>query len=198
MKQKEEAEKNVPPVEQEEEPKKEETEKLELSHSGAILDTSIPLVLLGYGDGQPHESDLITRAQFAVLLYRSLTDESKATLTASTNFFDDVKIGEWYCDAVSALSSAGIINGCDGHFSPNDNLTWGQLIALLTRFVEPKTAIMPEDFAYYEHWAYNNIETAVAYGWIDDAVTIDPDQNVTRGDAVAFVNSIFEICENPT
>lgn len=197
MKQKEEAAKNVPPVEQEEESKKEEAEKLELSHGGAILDTSIPLVLLGYGDGQPHENDPITRAQIAVLLYRSLTDESKATLTASTNFFADVKSGEWYCDAVSALSSAGIINGCDGLFSPNDNLTWGQLIALLTRFVEPKTAIMPEDFAYYEHWAYNNIVTAVAYGWIDNAVTIAPDHFVTRGEAVAFVNSIFEICGNP-
>lgn len=197
IKQREEAERNAPPVEQEEESKKEETEKLELSHGGAILDTSIPLVLLGYGDGKPHENDPITRAQIAVLLYRSLTDESKTDLTASTNFFADVKNGEWYCDAVSALSSAGIINGCDGLFSPSDNLTWGQLIALLTRFVEPKTAIMPEDFAYHEHWAYNNIVTAVAYGWIDDAETIDPDQFVTRGEAVAFVNSIFEICENP-
>ena len=49
-----------------------------------------------------------------------------------------------------------------------------------------------------EHWDYNNIVTAVAYGWIDNAETINPDHTVTRGEAVEFVNSIFVSCENPT
>lgn len=52
-----------PPVIQQEEPPTEEASKLKLSHSGATLDTTIPLVLLGYGDGQLHENHPITRAQ---------------------------------------------------------------------------------------------------------------------------------------
>ncbi len=75
-------------------------------------------------------------------------------------------------------------------------LAWGQLIALLTRFVEAQTATMSDSITYSAHWAYDNIVTAVAYGWIGDAASIDPDQPVTRGGALDFVNSIFESCEN--
>lgn len=169
-------------------------EKLVLSCGGAILDTSIPFVLLGYSDNQLHENDPITRAQMAVLLYRSLTAESKSALSESASVFADVESGAWYYDAVVVLSSAGVINGCDGLFYPNDNLTWGQLIALLTRFVKPKTVAIPNGVTYSEHWAYDNIVTAVAYGWIDDAETFDPNRIVTRAEAVDFVNSIFESC----
>lgn len=180
-----------PSIEQKQE---EEPEKLVLSCGGAILDTSIPFVLLGYSDNQLHENDPITRAQMAVLLYRSLTAESKSALSESASVFADVESGAWYYDAVVVLSSAGVINGCDGLFYPNDNLTWGQLIALLTRFVKPKTVAIPNGVTYSEHWAYDNIVTAVAYGWIDDAETFDPNRIVTRAEAVDFVNSIFESC----
>lgn len=180
-----------PSIEQKQE---EEPEKLVLSCGGATLDISNTLALWGYSDNQLHENDPIARAQMAVLLYRSLTAESKAVLSENTSIFADVESGAWYYDAVSALSSAGIINGCNGLFCPNDNLTWGQLVALLTRFVAPKTATTPNSVTYSEHWAYDNIVTAVAYGWIDDAVTFEPDRIVTRAEAVDFVNSIFESC----
>lgn len=182
-----------PSIEQKQE-QAEEPEKLVLSYGGAMLDTSNPLILLGYNDNQLHENDPITRAQIAVLLYRSLTVESKAALSENTSIFADVESGAWYYDAVSALFSAGIINGCDGLFHPNDNLAWGQLVALLTRFVKPKTTAMPNGVTYSEHWAYDNIVTAVAYGWLDNAVSFDPNRIVTRAEAVDFVNSIFESC----
>lgn len=60
---------------------------------------------------------------------------------------------------------------CNGFFRRNDNLTYGQLIAILTRFVDAKTAPMP-DVSYAEHWAHKNIMTAVAYGWIQDAASV--------------------------
>lgn len=175
-----------PPVRQ-----PEETPKLKLSRGGVTLDTTIPFVLLGYGDGELHENDPITRAQIVVLLYRSLTDNSKAYI-ADTSVFADVATEAWYHDAVVVLSSAGIINGCDGLFFPNDTLTYGELIAILTRFVEPKEAPMPNSLPYTGHWAYGNIVTAVAYGWIDNATEIEPNRPITRGEAVDIVNSIFE------
>lgn len=178
-------------VQQEEPSTQEETSKLVLSHGGVTIDTTIPLVLLGYGDGQLHENDPITRAQIVVLLYRSLTDDSKSPV-AGTNTFADVASGAWYYDAVTVLSSVGIINGCDGLFCPNDTLSYGQLIAILTRFVEAKEAFMPDDLPYAEHWAYSDIVTAVAYGWIDNAAEIEPDRILTRGEAVKLINLIFE------
>lgn len=164
-----------------------------LAHGGIILDTKTPLVLHGYNDGQLHENDPMTRAQIAVLLYRAL-DDSSATGEALT--FADVERGAWYYDAVSALSSAGIVNGCGGQFNPSGTLTYGQLIAILTRFVDAKTAPMPDSISYQSHWSYNNIVTAVAYGWIDDATAIDPDAPIARGDAVDLVNSVFAMCQD--
>lgn len=172
-------------------PQKDET--IKLCAGNAELDPDKPFVLAGYGDGQLHENDPITRAQFTVLLYRSLTDDSKAVLTGSTSVFTDVLKDSWYHDAVSVFASVGVLNGCNGFYRPNDNLTYGQLIAILTRFVDAKTAPMP-DVSYTEHWSYKNIMTAAAYGWIQDAASVQPDRIVTRGEVVLLVNQIFSYC----
>ncbi len=172
-------------------PQKDETVKL--CAGNAELDPDKPFVLAGYGDGQLHENDPITRAQFAVLLYRSLTDDSKAALAGSTSVFTDVSKDSWYHDAISVFAPVGVLNGCNGFFRPNDNLTYGQLIAILTRFVDAKTASMP-DVSYAAHWAYKNIMTAAAYGWIQDAASVQPDRIVTRGEVVLLVNQIFSHC----
>lgn len=123
--------------------------------------------------------------------YRSLTDDSKVTLAGSTSVFTDVSDDSWYHDAVSVFASVGVLNGCNGFFCPNDNLTYGQLTAILTRFVDAKTAPMP-DVPYAAHWAYKNIVTAAAYGWIQDAASVQPDRIVTRGEVVLLVNQIFQ------
>lgn len=173
-------------------PQKDEKDgTVKLCAGNAELDPDKPFVLAGYGDGQLHENDPITRAQFAVLLYRSLTDDSKTALAGSTSVFTDVSDDSWYYDAVSVFASVGVLNGCNGFFRPNDNLTYGQLIAILTRFVDAKTAPMP-DVSYAEHWAHKNIMTAVAYGWIQDAASVQPDRIVTRGEVVLLVNQIFQ------
>ena len=125
-----------------------------------------------------------------MLLYRSLTDSSKAALTGAVSVFSDVANDSWYHDAVSAFASVGVLNGCNGLFCPNDNLTYGQFLAVLTRFVDAKTVPMP-NVAYSEHWAYRNIMTAVAYGWIQDAASVQPDRIITRSEVVALVNQIF-------
>lgn len=56
---------------------------------------------------------------------------------------------------------------------------------------------MPDKILYTEHWAYQHIVTAVAYGWIENAMEVNPDRFVTRGEAVEWINSIFESCQNP-
>ncbi|GAB2046344.1 hypothetical protein AGATL06_28430 [Agathobaculum sp. TL06] len=63
-----------------------------------------------------------------------------------------------------SLISSVLLQGYNGLFHPNDPLTLGQLITLLTRLVEAKEATMPDKILYTEHWAYQHIVTAVAYG----------------------------------
>ena len=180
---------DTPPVMQ-----PEETPSLILTSGSATLDTGKPLMLYGYGNGDLGVNDPITRAQIAELLYRSLTEKSKIDLSNGNSTFADVTAGSWYYDSVTALASAGVIQGYNGLYHPNDPLTLGQLITLLTRFVEEKEAAMPDSIPYVKHWAYQHIMTAVAYDWIEDAMEIDPDRPVTRGETVEWINSIFENC----
>ena len=172
----------------------EDPQKLTLSFGGATLATETPLMLYGYGDGDLGENDPITRAQIAELLYRALDADSKLMLSDAESTFADVTAEDWYYNSVTAFASAGVIQGYDGLYHPSDPLTLGQLITLLTRFVEEKETTMPDDIQYKEHWAYSHIVTAVAYGWIEDATEIDPDRPVTRGETVEWINSIFESC----
>mgnify|MGYP002518023824 CR=1 FL=1 len=50
---------------------------------------------------------------------------------------------------------------------------------------------LPEEMSDAEHWAYKSIMTAAAYGWIQDAASVQPDRIVTRGEVVLLVNQIF-------
>lgn len=100
------------------------------------------------------------------------------------------------CDtAVNSLASVGVIGGHNGLFHPDDTLTIGQLITLLTRFLEAKETAMPNGITYQSHWAYENIMTAVACGWIENAAAVDPNRPITRGEAIELINSIFEKCQ---
>ena len=138
------------------------------SCNGAILDTSVPLALAGYGDGLLHEEDPLTRAQAAQLLYRLLTKESRETLYRTDNGFNDVAPTAWYNEAVSTIANAGIVVGYGESYHPDDNLTWAQLLTILSRFVEQESDIALERISAANHWAYHSIKTAVYHGWIED------------------------------
>ena len=163
----------------------------EMSYGGLVLDTEEPFVLYGYGNGETGENDLLTRAQMATLLYRSLSTDNDYIYNPM--YFNDVPAGAWYETPVDILSSAGVMVGYNGYFNPNDNLTWAQIITIMARFVDYEPADMPWGYAYSNHWANKAIETAYALGWIEDPLTLKPDQAVTRGEVVEFVNHVFDV-----
>jgi len=85
-----------------------------------------------FGVGAP-----ITRQDMAVMTLRAL-DAAEITLEGdlSVQFADVNEISIYAAEGVNALVSAGIINGSDGKFLPNDNLTREQaakIIALVRR-----------------------------------------------------------------
>lgn len=155
----------------------------------AVLDTSTPLALAGYGDGLLHEEDPLTRAQAAQLLYRLLTKESRETLYRTGNNFNDVAPTAWYNEAVSTIANAGIVVGYGESYHPDDHLTWAQLLTILSRFVEQESNIVLERISAADHWAYSSIKTAVYHGWIEDTATFEPDKPIKRGEAVNIINT---------
>ena len=66
--------------------------------------------------------------------------------------------------------------------------TYGQLLTVLTRFVEPKEGYIGS-FNVLDHWAAHAAVTAASYGWIED-VPIDLNAPATYG---AFVNLLIKI-----
>ena len=149
----------------------------------AKIDTSHNFVLHGYGDGKLHESDPLTRAQLATIIYRLLDDESIAKYRGGVSVFKDVLVNAWYTEYVTSINHAGIVCGIgSGKYSPNSNVTWAQIITVLIRFVEPQEYSLQH--IRYSGWADQAIQTAVALGWIEDNAEFQPHAAISRGDLV--------------
>lgn len=157
----------------------------------AVIDTSRSVVLEGYGDGQVHLEDALTRAQMATIIYRLLDADSIAQLERDGAIFNDVSPDAWYYPYVILIANAGIVNGTGNNcYSPDAPLTWGHILTVMTRFVPAEENDLQH--IQYDGWALPAIQTAVALGWIDDTADLDPDSPITRGEFVEFVNSILE------
>lgn len=78
-------------------------------------------------------SDVLSRAQFATIVYR-ISGEGKS---AYSSRFPDVGDKEFYTNAVMWAVNAGIIKGYDnGKFGPSDTVTREQMAVMLYRFVQ--------------------------------------------------------------
>lgn len=145
----------------------------------------------GYADGTIKPQNRVTRAEVAMIFYRLLRNQ-KVHINVS---FPDVEKGKWYETAVNTLASLQIINGdTKGNFRPNDLITRAEFAAIATRFgTQVKKDIKFTDIAS-SHWAYNNIRTAYANGWINGYPdgSFGPDKPVTRAEVMAVVNRLLK------
>lgn len=173
-------------------PTPEPEEKPKLSCGGAVIDTSRTVVLLGYGDGDPHEKDSLTRAQLATIIYRLLDESSIVQLSNSEAAFADVPPEMWCYKYVQIIQKAGIVYGAGGGcYSPNGLVTWAQVVTVLSRFTEPQEYTLQH--IEYDGWAVEAVQTAVALGWIQDRADLSPDAVISRGELVQLVNGVLEL-----
>lgn len=162
-----------------------------LACGDAVIDTSRSVILEGYGDGQLHLEDTLSRAQMAVIIYRLLSAGSIEKYDTGEKVFVDVPADAWYSCYVTTIANAGIVCGIgDNQYNPNGKLTWAQIITVLSRFVDDEEYDI--EALEYDGWAGPAVETAVALGWIEESDNIDFNSNITRGEFVEFVNSVIE------
>lgn len=74
-------------------------------------------IISGYTDGSYRPDNMITRAEFTKLI------ASAFSVSAQKIEFDDVNKDDWFYPYVSVTAGAGIIQGYDGKFNPNANIT---------------------------------------------------------------------------
>lgn len=166
--------------------------KPQLVCNGAVIDTSRTVVLLGYGDGLLHESDPLTRAQLATIIFRLLDDESIALYSNTQLSFSDIDADAWYAPFVQTINGAGIVQGVgNSKYDPNGTVTWAQIITILTRFVERQDYTLQH--IQYNGWATQAIETAVANNWIKDSVDFNPDAVIGRGELAQLINDVLAL-----
>ena len=150
--------------------------------------------VMGYPDGTVQPGGYITRAEASTIFFRLLTDETREQYWATTNAYSDIKSGDWYNNAISTLSNAGIVSGYpDGTFRPNAPITRAEMSKIIALFAKlDKTTDRFSDIA--GHWAEAYIKLAAGNGWIEGYPdgTFKPQQNITRAETVTMINRVLE------
>ena len=151
--------------------------------------------IIGRDDGLVHPEDQITRAEVATIFFRLLTEDSRDYFWTQTNPYSDVAETDWFNNAVSTLSNAGVINGRPGNvFDPTAPITRAEFAAIAVRFFggEYDGADQFSDIA--GHWANSEINRAymneLIKGYPDG--TFRPDNYITRAEAMTIVNRVLE------
>lgn len=94
-------------------------------------------IISGREDGSFGAGDEISRQDMAVMAYRTLLALNASIQTnAGSKVFDDwAEISDYAVEAVSTMQKAGILEGSDGSFMPNDNTTRAQAAVIIYRLL---------------------------------------------------------------
>ncbi|MDY4976151.1 MAG: S-layer homology domain-containing protein, partial [Clostridia bacterium] len=136
----------------------------------------------------------ITRAEFATLIVKALK------LTGNPQgFFEDVEQGAWYTSYVNLAAEAGLIQGYDGKFRPEDTITRQEAAVIAVKAYEflGKEATSKElsftDASDIQPWAKDYVEKSVGAGIISGMTdgSFAPLACTTRAQAVAILKRIL-------
>ena len=136
----------------------------------------------------------ITRAEVATIFFRLMTKEFREANWATENDFTDVKKGDWYNNAISTCTRAGILKGYeDGTFKPNQTISREEFAAIAARFASEEVPAggMFKDIA--GRWSEKDIERAAAMGWIKGSNGLfRPVDKITRAEVIVIVNRMLD------
>ena len=153
--------------------------------------------IIGYPDGNVKPQGNITRAEVATIFFRMLTDEVRNEFWSQTNPYNDVKMTDWFNNAISTLTNLGVVNGyTDGGFHPNAKITRAEFATMAVRFfliTEEMYGEITED-AFSDianHWANKYINMAYLLEIVDGYPdgTYRPNKVITRAEAMTIVNN---------
>lgn len=158
-------------------------------------------VTTGYADGSFRPNQNITRAQFAVMLYRYLKlDESKYA-EVTLPFADIASIPDYALPSIKALYTEGVINGSTGadgqvYFNPGSSLTRAQAATMIGRTQEKGYAVAELSFtdaSAIPAYAAGYIQTMAAQGIIGgyNDGSFKPGSNITRGQMAKILYNLM-------
>ena len=140
----------------------------------------------------------ITRAEFSALITRILGLQA----ISYNGQFTDVSSSDWFAETVAAIQEAGIMQGSDGYFRPNDNITREEAARVINVAYEKQNGQIPvniqnlkayQDNAEISFWARINVSNCITAGLMmgktDD--TFEPLANTTRAESVTILKRLM-------
>jgi hypothetical protein len=154
-------------------------------------------IVSGFADNTFKPDNKITRAEFAAMIYKGFSVRYYIDNTDKT--FKDVR-GKWHQDNVMALKNSGIINGySDGTFRPNNYITRGEMIAILSRLIVKEGIDVQDSRVKYidltnNYWAKKEIDKLYSLGALDmiGKNKLEPDKSATRADVVNVIVTLLQ------
>lgn len=135
--------------------------------------------------------------QFALCLAAVLTIGTFVPAVSAAEFGDTA--GHWAEEAINTWSDRGVIQGYDGNFYPNDQVTRAQTASILSAAI----GYISEDGKDFtdvapDAWYYTAVKKASAVGAIngDDTGAFRPEDPVTREEAAVIFANAFGVTQN--
>ncbi|MCL2588637.1 MAG: InlB B-repeat-containing protein, partial [Oscillospiraceae bacterium] len=150
--------------------------------------------LFGFSDGTIQPEQNITRAEVATIFFRLITDEFRGEVWSKSNTYSDVQADNWFNNAVSTMSNAGVFTGMsDGTFAPNKPITRGEFAAVAARLIRSEVSLAGDAALFSDtsgHWAEEYINLIFEYEWAEGFGdgTFRPDDLLTRAQVAAIIN----------
>ncbi|MFS0723054.1 S-layer homology domain-containing protein [Paenibacillus sp. 1P07SE] len=156
-------------------------------------------IVTGVDEQHYRPSVSITRADFVTLIMRAMAWQEGAEQTAASHDFTDVPAGRYYTEHVAAAAELGIVNGYNGQFRPQDQITRQEAAAALVRasqYFDVRSAMagtLPfADQDEISGWAVSLVEQAWSLGLIEgDAGRFLPLESVTRAQVAVMINRLL-------
>ena len=142
----------------------------------AIEALQVEGVFEGFEDGELHPERCLTRAQFAKILTKAFPDFPHNEVLFD---FSDIDKTHWAFEYVQIAANSGWLNGFpDGTFRPDDNITYEQAMAIVSRILDiaPYNASYPADY----------VAAAIEYS-VSDGLNCLIGDELNRGEAARVV-----------
>lgn len=157
-------------------------------------------ITTGYSDGSFRPNQNISRAQFAVMLYRYLKLDENQYANVSLPFADLGSIPAYAIPAVKALYAEGVITGSEKngqlYFNPGSSLTRAQAAAMIGRTQAKGYALADLTFtdsaqipAYAAYYIRAMVGQGVINGYSDGS--FKPHSNITRGQMAKILYNLM-------
>ncbi len=163
-----------------------------------LKNTDHDAYIAGYPDGLVGPNYTLTRAEAAQIIYKLMTDESKAQYAKKAGkTFIDVSKDHWAYDAITMMTKASILVGMgDGRFAPDAVMTREQFATMIAQLfmIEVNQPIAGYIFKDLNGgFADKYISVLYALGIIDGKGNnmFGPKDSLTRAQAIAIINKMI-------